>query len=133
MARAGEAGAEDATTDAMDATMDASETMATHDGTTTATLDADADADDARDDRGTETAVTDADGVETPRRATDEDYARLDAYLTTGFGLVHADGRDGEGRTVVTINATRIPGWAGGADRARAETHRARARGGCGG
>ncbi|CEF97812.1 CRAL-TRIO domain [Ostreococcus tauri] len=118
IARAGEDGADGATTTTMDATMDASETMATHDGTTTVTLDADAD--DARDDRGTETAVTDADGVETPRRATDEDYARLDAYLTTGFGLVHADGRDGEGRTVVTINATRIPGWAGGADRERA-------------
>ena len=49
--------------------------------------------------------------------ATDEDYARLDAYLSTGFGLVHADGKDGEGRTVVTVNATRIPGWAGSADR----------------
>ena len=49
--------------------------------------------------------------------ATDEDYARLDAYLSTGFGLVHADGKDGEGRTVVTVNATRIPGWAGTADR----------------
>lgn len=49
--------------------------------------------------------------------ATDEDYARLDAYLSSGFGLVHDDGRDAEGRAVVTVNATRIPGWAGSADR----------------
>jgi len=31
--------------------------------------------------------------------------------------LVHADGADGEGLAVVTVNATRIPGWAGSADR----------------
>ena len=48
---------------------------------------------------------------------TDEDVARLEEYLVTGFGLVHADGADGEGLAVVTVNATRIPGWAGSADR----------------
>ena len=64
------------------------------------------------------TTATEANETKPPERtATDEDYARLDAYLSTGFGLVHADGKDGEGRTVVTVNATRIPGWAGTADR----------------
>ena len=48
---------------------------------------------------------------------TDEEVARLEEYLVTGFGLVHADGADGEGLAVVTVNATRIPGWAGSADR----------------
>lgn len=48
---------------------------------------------------------------------TDEEVARLEEYLVTGFGLVHADGIDGEGLAVVTVNATRIPGWAGSADR----------------
>lgn len=48
---------------------------------------------------------------------TDEEVARLEEYLVTGFGLVHADGVDGEGLAVVTVNATRIPGWAGSADR----------------
>ena len=76
----------------------------------------DAEASDAR--AVDSTTATEANETKPPERtATDEDYARLDAYLSTGFGLVHADGKDGEGRTVVTVNATRIPGWAGTADR----------------
>jgi len=49
----------------------------------------------------------------------DEDVAALEAYLQSGFGLVHADGVDAEGLPVVTVNATRIPGWAGSGDRDR--------------
>lgn len=64
------------------------------------------------------------------RAVTDEDVALLDAYLRSGFGLVHADGRDSEGRIVVTINATRIPGWAGSADRDNALQHIVHALGG---
>ena len=49
----------------------------------------------------------------------DAQVAALEDYLQTGFGLVHDDGVDGEGMPVVTVNATRIPGWAGSGDRAR--------------
>jgi len=48
---------------------------------------------------------------------TDEEVANLEAYLRSGFGLVHEDGRDGDGRRVLVVNATRVPGWAGSADR----------------
>ena len=48
---------------------------------------------------------------------TDEEVANLEAYLQSGFGLVHDDGRDGDGRRVLVVNATRVPGWAGSADR----------------
>lgn len=49
----------------------------------------------------------------------DAQVAALEDYLQTGFGLVHDDGVDSEGMPVVTVNATRIPGWAGSGDRAR--------------
>lgn len=48
---------------------------------------------------------------------TDEEVANLEAYLRSGFGLVHEDGRDGDGRRVLVVNATRVPGWAGSAER----------------
>jgi hypothetical protein len=51
----------------------------------------------------------------------DAQVALLEAYLRTGFGLVHDDGVDGSGAPVVTVNATRIPGWAGSADRDKAQ------------
>lgn len=46
----------------------------------------------------------------------DEDYVWLDVYLSIGFGLVYVDGKDGEGRTVVTVNAMWILGWVGSVD-----------------
>uniref|UniRef100_A0A7S0Z7U3 CRAL-TRIO domain-containing protein n=1 Tax=Ostreococcus mediterraneus TaxID=1486918 RepID=A0A7S0Z7U3_9CHLO len=49
----------------------------------------------------------------------DAQVAALEDYLQTGFGLVHDDGVDSEGVPVVTVNVTRIPGWAGSGDRAR--------------
>ena len=94
-------------------------TTETTETTETTTKDASEEAkEDAVETTTTTTTTTTTNETERPQQtATDEDYARLDAYLSTGFGLVHADGKDGEGRTVVTVNATRIPGWAGSADR----------------
>ena len=40
---------------------------------------------------------------------TDEEVANLEAYLQSGFGLVHDDGRDGDGRRAVSYTHLTLP------------------------